>query len=810
MPGMRTLRVDVVHAARALARRPAYAVAVIGTLALVIGANAAIFAVVNATVLRPVPFAAGGRAVQVYLNPPGFADVSHRNPLHPIDLLRFRERSRTLARLEAFTPREKSLTGRGDPEVVTGALVTAGLFRLMGIAPRLGRDFTEEEDRPGSRVAIVSHGLWQRRLGGSPSAIGTRVLLDGEPHVVVGVMPEGFPPPFLDAEVFTPFGLTPAFAADPFNNAATYVVTLGELRDGATVQQASEEADRLVRQLAREHPRTHTGWTGGAVTVREWLYGEIRPAVLVLMGCTAAVLFIACANVANLTLAHALGRRSEMALRVALGAGQRDLVRLQLIDSAVVSGIGAALGLVLARAAVPALLALSPDSRNSLGHVQIDWRVQSFTVVLAVVCALAAGVLPALRALRARTREALGDGPRTAGVFSHGRLQRGLLVLQTAMSLALLLAGGVLLRSFERAASARTGFDPERVLTAQLRLPASAYATVEQRAQIVHRMLEGIRAIPGVSAASTTQNIFQPGFAFQTVFDVEGKPTPDGTQHTSQFRRVSRDYFQVMRIRVIAGRTFTDADAAGAPPVAIVSRQLADRLWPGENPLGRRLRRGTHTTWVTVIGVVDDVMDVGLAQAPEGTMYIPYAQNNAASTPIALVIRTGPEPLSLVPAVRAAVFAVDPLQPIHRVGTLESFLADSLKPQRFRAAVLGILAGLGLVLAAVGIDGLIARSVAERTREFGVRLALGSEPRHILRLVVGQALRWVVVGLGAGGLAGAWLGSLLGRVLANVEGPDAATAVAASALLAGVATLAAVVPAMRVLRIDPVLALRAE
>ena len=809
---MDTLRVDILHVARSLARRPAYAGACIGTLALVIGANAAIFAVVNATLLRPVPFAAGERTLAIYLNPPGTTEIRHRNPLHPIDLVRFRERSRTITRFESWTPREKALTGGEEPEVVKGALVTHGLFEMMGVFPRIGRGFSADEDRPQSGVAIITHGLWQRRFGGSHDVVGSRVILDGEPHVVVGIMPEDFPPPFLDAEVFTPFGITNGFVSDPANNTSTYVVTFGELRAGATVAQAGAEIDAMTRGMAPEFPRTHAGWTGGAWPVREYLYGEVRLAVIVLMCATAVVLLIACANIANLTLAQVLARRSELALRLALGAARRDLVRLQIIESLLVTAPGAAIGLLLARAAVPALLALSPDSRNTLGEVAIDWRVQAFTVGVALLAAILAGFLPAHRVLRGDAIGTIGEGSRrTAGSRSDQRLRRVLLVAQTTLCLALLVAGGVLLRSFEHLARVSPGFDPDRVLTAQLRLPASAYGNAERRAQTVQRILESIRAVPGVVAASTTQNLFQPGFAFQTMFDVEHKPTGTGQPHTSHFRRISPDYFAVMRIRVLSGRTFTEADTADQPPAVVVSRQLAERHWPGEDPIGRRIRRGgAQGRWATVVGVVDDVSDVGLQQASEGTLYTAYAQNNAVTAPIGLVIRTEGDPLNLVAAVRAAVFAVDPELPIHRIGTLASFLTDSLKPQRFRATVLTLLAALGLVLAAVGIYGVTARGVVERTREFGVRVALGSQPREVVGLVVKQALQSVGIGTVAGVAAGAWLSTLLGRVLTNVAEPDVMTGIAAAAVLVGTATLSAAIPALRVLRLDPVEALRAE
>jgi putative ABC transport system permease protein len=809
---MDKLRLDLTHAARALARRPAYTLTVVGTLALVIGANAAIFAVVNATLLRPVPFAAGDRTVAIYLNPPGTTEVRHRNPLHPIDLVRFRQWSRTMTRFEAFTPREKLMTGEGEPEVVRGAMVTAGLFELMGVAPHLGRHFTAADDQPKTGVAIISHGLWSRRFGRDTGILGRRVLVDGEPHVIVGVMPNDFPPPFLNADLFTPFGITEAFALRPEAGPSTYVATVATLRDAATVQQASDEVDAMIRRLAAEYPRTHNGWSGGAWTAREWLYGEMRVATLVLMAATAVVLLIACANIANLTLAEVLGRRAELAMRLALGASRGDLLRYQAVESAIVSVSGAVLGLLLAYAAVPALVAMNPEAARSLGRVEIDWRVQLFTMSLAIVTALLSGLLPALRALRRDTASALGDGSRrTAGSRSERQVRRVLLAAQSALCLALLVAGGVLLRSLDRAAGVATGFSAEHVLTAQIRLPAAVYGTNERRAQAVQAILERVRAVPGVRAASTTQNLFQPGFAFQTVFDVENKPTADGQPRTSHFRRISPTYFQTLGIREIAGRTFTDADVAETMPVAVISRLLAEQYWRGEDPIGQRIRRGgPQGRWTTVVGVVEDVSDVGLGQMPEATLYVPYAQANNAVAPIALVVRTSGPPLASVAAVRAAIFAVDRELPIHNVGTLESFLADSLAPQRFRTTLLALLAGLGLLLAAVGIYGVTARGVAERTREFGVRLALGSSPRLVVRLLVVQAL--LVVGIGAvvGAAAGAWLAAMLGRVLTNVVAPDVATAAVAVALLAATAIVAAVVPAARVLRLDPVEALRAE
>ena len=808
---METLRSDVIHSVRSLRRNPAYFVACAGTLALVIGANAAIFAVVNATLLRPLPFVSGERTVQVYLDPPGSTAVGSRNPLHAIDLVRFRQWSRTMTRFESFNPREKALTGDGEAEVLRGATVTAGLFEFMGERPQLGRFFTAAEDRPRSGVAIISHGLWVRRFGALPSVIGRRIVLDGEPHEIVGVMRPGFPPPFLDAEVFTPIGITETMALQPQNGPSTWVVTLAQLREGTTLAEASREIDDMIGRLARELPRTHNGWSGGVAPAREWLYGELRLATLVLMAATAFVLLMACANIANLTLAQALARRGELSLRLALGASRGDLVRLACVESLIVSATGAAAGLLLARAAVPALLAANPEAARALGAVSLDWRVQLFTVGLAVLSAVLAGALPAARAVSGDAAPALVQGsPRTAGSRVDGRVRRALLAVQAALCLALLVAGGVLLRSFERAAAVDPGFQADHVLTALVRLPAAVYDTPERRAYAVQTILERVRAVPGVEAASTTQNLFQPGFAFQTLIEIEHQPTPDGQPHTVHFRRVSPQYFRTMRIREISGRTFTDADVASTPPALVVSRQLAERHWPGQDAVGRRIRRGGQAAWATIVGVVDDVSDVGLGQAPEPTLYIAWAQANNNVAPIGLVVRTGPEPLALTAAVRAAVFSVDPDLPISRIGTLESFLSASLAPQRFRALVLTLLAGLGLLLSAIGIYGVTTRGVTERRREFGVRLALGSRPQEVMRMVVVQALATVAIGAALGAMGGVWLSLLLAKVLTGVVEPDAATGAAAAAVLVSTAVLASAIPAARVLRLDPLDALRVE
>jgi putative ABC transport system permease protein len=791
---------DLRHAWRALARRPVYFLTCAGTMALVLGANAAIFAVLSATLLRPLPFRAGDRVVQLFMLPPGMSAAHQRNPLQQMDVVRFRERARTMRRIEGFLRADRVVTGAGEPTLVKAAYVTPGLFEIMGITAAAGRTFTAEEEQPGRAVAIVSQGYWQRVLGGG-TALGASVVIDGIAYEIVGVMPNGFPPAFLEAEVFTPLvpNATPA-GRNPLRS----VVSVAELADGATVAQASAEADQIVRQLATELPQTHAGWTGGAQTMREWQYGAVRVPMLVLFGATVLVLLIACANIASVTSAQAVGRMGELALRVALGASARDVLRLQVAELLLVSLAGGMAGLGIARAAIPALLAIDPGAVRALGVVAIDWRVQAFTLVLAIGTALASALVPALQAIRGAAAPALKHTARRTGGAASRRFGRTLVAGEVALCLALLMAGAVVLGGLRTASRVSPGFDPSGVLTAQIRIPPDAYTTTEARAELAQRILQNIRAIPGVTTASTTMNDFIPGNTYQTMFNVEGRPTPDGQPHATQFRRVSPDYFRVMRIAEIRGRTFTDADRAGSPHVAVISRLLADQLFPGEDPIGRAVRRtAANSPSTTIIGVVADVHDVSLTQVPEPTLYLAWQQNNTPAAPVSFVIRTAVPPESVAPAVRAAVFAVDKGMPLRRVQTLETFLSESVAPERFRTIVLAAIAGLGLGLAALGISGVAYRTIAERTHEFAVRLALGAQPSGVIGMVLRDALRDVAVGGAAGAVAGALACALLTRTLVNVDGLRPVTAAAAVAILAAAAVLAALIPAARVLRVQP-------
>jgi putative ABC transport system permease protein len=795
---------DVRQAARSLRSRPTYALVTIITLALVVGAASGVLAVVNATMIRPLPFPDGDRLVQLFSMPPGVSGVTNRNPLHPRVFHRFRGQLTQLDHVDGIWARERALGGDLEPESVAAGAVSAGFFTLMGKGPIIGRTFSEEEDRDNAKVVVLSFALWQRRFGGDARVLGRIVQIDRESHEVIGVMPRDFRPAYVPSEFWTPLN-----ASGQLDSAATFVQTFAHLPPGVTVPQVEAELGTVMPGVINEAPNTLKGWTPEISSLRDAQFGQRRATLLVLLAGAIALVLIACANLANLTLAQIVGRRSEIALRTALGAGHAAVVRLQVIETFMLVGVGSAAGVVLGAWTLPVLLALDPTTSRALGDVAIDWRVQAATALVALAVTIFAGVFPLARELGGDTAPSLAEGNRrAAGSRRHDRLRHLLVAAEAAMAVVLLVCGALLFSAFERTSRVDPGFDPRGVLGAQLRLSATAYATEAARTQFISRVLERVRAIPGVTAAGTTLNQFVPGFAFVTLVKIDGKPTPDGQAHTVQFRRISPGYFNTLRIPLLRGRDFHDGDGASAPLVAIVSRSFADRFWPHEDALGRRIERGAVPRFYSVVGIVDDVSDAGFGQAPAPTIYLMYAQSNVAITPTSLVVRTDGDPNALTHAVRAAILSVDRAQPLANVTTLDQFLADSLGPQRFRSMLLAALGALALALAAVGIYGVTARAVEERTRELGVRLALGATPGGVVLLVVRQALRSVGIGVAAGVLLAAAAAQTLLQTLPGLERAEAWAAGPAVALLAVVAAAAAAIPARRAVALDPTTALR--
>ena len=800
---MRTLAGELRHASRSLLKRPAYLLTCAATLALVLGANAALFAVVNATMLRPIPFSTRGPVVHLFAQPPGTSSVLQRNPLQQMELPRVRERARTLARLEGFYAYERVVTLGGEPAVVKGGTVTPGLFTMMNVPIAQGRSFTAAEETPGHAVAVITERYWRDTLG-STSVLGTPLVIDDQPHTIIGVLSSAYRAPFLDADVFTPLVASP----EPVRAPPRTVVAVAELAPGVSIEQARDELATISGQLAREFPRTHAFWMLGAEPFREWQYGSMRVPLLMLMAATGFVLLIACVNIANLTTAHAVARSGELSLRLALGASTGDVIRMHVAELLIVCVAGLVPGLLLAYAAVPALLAIHPTIAQTLGAVSIDWRVQVFSAVIAVLTALAASAVPAARAIRSQAAAMLAvTAPRMTGSARAERVQRALVSIEVALCVALLMAGAVVIKGLRDLSARGPGYRAEGVLTAQIRLPEASYRTPELRTAVVSRMLDDIRAMPGVASVGITQNAFVPMFSYQTLIKVKDLPTPNDQAHTVQYRRVSPDYFTAMQIKTIAGRVFTDGDTADRPHVAVISRRFAEALMPGLDPIGRQLLRANPPP-VTIVGVVDDVSDVSVVEQAEPTFYMAWEQNNNFGVPVAFVIRTAVEPSSLIPAVREALKRVDPSLPLRKPQPLEVFVSESTAPERFRMFVLSILAALGLVLAALGIAGVTYRSVIDRTREFAVRLALGSPPAAVVRLVLRESCRDLAVGVAAGVAAGIAACAVLARLLENIAAVDANVAGWAIAVIVVTALVAAWLPALRITRVRPATVLR--
>lgn len=547
---------DLRHAVRGLRSRRTYAVVTIVTLTLVIGAASAVIAVVNATMIRPLPFPHEDRLVQLFTMPPGTSGVAQRNPLHTREFYRFRTGGlRLVEAIEGVWARDRALSGGAEPESVPAAAVSAGALALFGGRPFIGRTFTEDEDRANARVVVLGYGVWQRRFGGDPGVLGRTVLIDREAHEVIGIMPPSFTLAYIASEFWTPLNITEA----ALDNPSSFTQTFARLRHGVTVAQLGAELQPAMRSVIAEAP-TLIGWSAEVTTLRAAQFGRQRSSLLVLLGGVVALALIACANLANLTLTQVMSRRSEIALRAALGGGFTAIVRLQVIETLLLTAAGVAAGILIGSWTLPALLSLDPTTARTLSDVQIDWRVQASTAALALVVALLSGVLPLVRALKGDVARGLADGGRCAIGSRHDERVRHVLVgAESAMAVVLLASGALLLSGFSRTSAINPGFDPNGVLGAQMRLSASAYPTEAARAALIAQVLERVRAIPGVSAASATLNPFIPGFAFVTLVKIEGKPTPDGQAHTVQFRRVSPQYFKTLRIPAIRGVTSTSA-----------------------------------------------------------------------------------------------------------------------------------------------------------------------------------------------------------------------------------------------------------
>ncbi len=814
---------DLRHAARGLTREPGFTAIAVLTLGLAIGANTAIFSVADGLLLRPLPLPAADRLLLV---------VRHfkEGDTDSMSATKFFFLRGRMQKVFASTAAYESLgtgfnlVGDGLPERIRGAHVSADFFPTVGVQPLLGRNFLAEEDRPGARpVVVLSHRLWVRRFAADPHVLGRQLTLSGESYTVVGVMPPSFRFPAV-AELWTPFDLDPASV-----NPANYFDFLGRLRDGVSSQTAFATTKALARSYGQAFPlELDPTESFGVQPLQERLYGRVRPALLVLLAAVGAVLLIACVNIANLQLARAAARQREIAIRTALGAGWWRIVRQLLTESLLLALVGGAAGLLIGAAAIRPLLAMSPIELDRLARVTIDGRVLAFTLAASLAAGLVFGLAPALQPVRGSLHEPLKEGGnRTTGGTGRQWLRRALVVSEVALALVLITGATLLVHSFVRLLQQPPGFDTGNVLTMKLSLPPVKYGSAAAADRFSTQVVQRIAALPGVSAAAVTTTLpleQGPDLSFKIVGRKAGGEDGKGN-YDADYRATTPDVFRVLRIPVLRGRGLTAADRLGAPLVVLINREAARRWWPNEDPIGQRIFIGEGVKDLgdrgprTIVGIVGDTRDDGLDRKVPAVLYVPLGQLQDPLValffqllPVSVAVRTAAASPGLTAAIEKQIWSVDAGQPINDVKTMEEIRSSSLGTRRFTTTLLGTLALLALTLAAVGIYGVLSYLVQQRTREIGVRLALGASTAAVLRMVLRQGMAAVLLGIALGLGGGFAVSRFLGSagLLVGVTAQDPLTFVITPALLAAIAVLASSIPAHRASRLDPLIALRQE
>jgi predicted permease len=801
---------DLRFGVRTLLKSPAFTVVAVLSLALGIGANTAIFSVVNGILLRPLPYPEPDRIVDVWHTPPQASFPGQRIfSVSPANYLDWKQQSRSFEQMAVYQYAGFSLSDGGEPVRVTGAAVSSDLFSVLRSPVGRGRAFSAEEEQPGrDQVVVLGHGLWQRAFGANPDIVGRTVNLNSRGYTVVGVMPPGFEFPE-EAELWVPL----AWGAEERQTRAIHDYTVvARLKQGVALEQARAEMNTISSRLEQQYPEDNKGWGATVVPLHEDLVGDVRPALLVLFSAVGFVLLIACANVANLMLARGANRRKEIALRIALGATRGRIVRQLLCESVLLAVVGGLLGLLLARWGAQLLVRLSSGSLPHASEVGVDAWALGFTLLVSVAAGALAGIAPALQFSRNEISETLKQGTgRTGGGSVRQRTRRALVVVEVALSLILLVGAGLMIRSFWKLQNVDPGFDTSNALTLRVPLAPPRYAEPQQQLAFHDRVLEQIRALPGVVAAGSTTTLPLTGGGSKQPFTVEGQPAPPvAEQPLAQTRYVSPDYFRAAGIPVRRGRAFDDRDGDGAPQVVIISEAMARRFFPGQNPVGQRLTPSFHLKQGAreIVGVVGDVKSSGLDAEMAATMYLPYRQSPRPW--LSFVVRTASDPQGLVQPVTRAVYSVDKEQAVTGVRTMEQVLAESLSGRRFNMTLLITFAALALLLAAVGVYGVMSYTVMLRRRELGIRMALGARAGDVLRLVLGQGLALTLVGV-AVGLAGAYgLTRLMASLLYGVTATDFLTFGSVSGVIVVVGLLASFLPARRATKVDPLVALRSE
>jgi predicted permease len=808
-----TLLKDIRYAVRGLLKRPGFTVIALLTLALGIGANTAIFSVVNAVLLRPLQFKDPEQLVIVW-EEASFAGFPQNTPA-PANYIDWKNQNQSFSDMAATAEVSFNLTGDGEPERVTAYAVTANFFPLFGVQPLLGRSFLPEEDRPGAnKVVVLSYSLWQSRYGGDRQILNRDIQLNGEKHAVVGVMPASFQ--FLESEVrlWVPIAMDPEEMA---NRGGHYLNVVARLKPGVAVSQAQADMNAVMSRIANDHPEeTMEGKLGAVVMpVRDQLVGQTRGSLIVLLVAVAFVLLIACANVAGLLLARAVGRRREIALRVALGATRVRVVRQLLTESLLLATVAGVLGSLLAYWSFTFLQGLVPAEMALLTSLKLDTRILAFTLLISIVTGIIFGLVPALQSANVDLNDALKQS--STRTTSTGRLRSTMIVFEVALSLVLLVGAGLLIQTLFQLFRQYAVLEPEKVLTMRTVLPREKYKEPPQRNNFYRQVLDRVEHLPGVVAAGYSTSVPLQWKGGTSGFYPEGIKAPiPGMAYDANHRQVSAGYLKAMNIPLRQGRYFEDGDNEQSMPVAIINETMARQYWPGENALGRRFKIGDPDEpgkqWKEIVGIVADIRQMGLDEPVKAEMYFPYQQVTdwPGYTPRDLAVRTSGDPMSLVGSVRQAIREVDTDQPVSNVATMAELLGEEAAPRRMGMIMLVAFAGLALLLASLGIYGVLAYFVTQHTNEIGVRLALGATPRNILFLVLKKGMGLTLVGVVIGIAASFALTRLMSSLLFGVQAADPLTFVAVPLLLGTVALLACAIPARRATKVDPMVALRYE